>query len=76
MNILLLGKTGLLGSEFLQILQRKSCACLPADKNNAEIRQENTDLTFIAPNRIDFDVLDFAQVDDILTDNFIIITYT
>jgi dTDP-4-dehydrorhamnose reductase len=56
MNILLLGKTGLLGSEFLKILEIKS--------------REISNLKFIAPKRADFDVLDFEQVDDILTDNF------
>lgn len=55
MNILLLGKTGLLGSEFLEILKGKS--------------REITDLEFFAPNRANFDVLNFEQVDDILSDN-------
>ena len=55
MNILLLGKTGLLGSEFLEIIERKS--------------SKNPDIKFMAPNRVDFDVLDFEQVDDILFDN-------
>ncbi len=65
MNILLLGKTGLLGSEFLKILEKKSRCALPPCGGG-----ENSDLKFIAPSRADFDVLDFEQVDDVLTDNF------
>ncbi len=56
MNILLLGKTGLLGAEFLRILQTES--------------RENSSIQFWAPDKSDFNVLDFEEVDDVLTDNF------
>ena len=55
MNILLLGKTGLLGSEFMELLTRKF--------------REKSGINFLAPDRVNFDVLDFEQVDDVLRDN-------
>jgi len=57
MNILLLGKTGLLGSEFMEILVTKS--------------RENIGINLLAPDRANLDVLDFEQADIILRDNHI-----